>query len=198
MKNRLKRIIFIVLVSLTTICLGCATVLFIKDKLDKKEYILNGNEKYLISHYDELIKDINLFDENLFLVDGYFAMEIKDNYITSLDVSFINEDNSRFYYLKIDESNNKLIIEEKESVINKTVMITSYFDTCYLGYQKFGEDTCVIESEMYLGNNIFVSDNSFFYSNSDINPVTNSIEGRFLEIKFTNLLEKIIKVYIRI
>ena len=198
MKNRFKRIVIIILTFLTSVCLGYATFVFIKDKFNNKEYILNDNERYLINNYYELIEDINLLDEKLFLVDSFFSMEIKDNYITSLDISFVNEDNSRLYYLKIDENNNKLTIEEKENMINKTVTMNDYFETCYLGYQELKGNTCTIESELYLGNNIIVIDNNFFYSNSSINPVVNSMEGTFLEIKLTDLLEKNIKVYIEI
>ncbi len=198
MKNRFKRIIIIVLTFLTSVCLGYATFVFIKDKFNNKEYILNDNERYLISNYDELIEDINLFDEKLFLIDSFFSMEIKDNYIISLDISFVNEDNSRLYYLKIKETNNKLTIEEKENVINKTVTMNDYFEACYLGYQELKGDTCTIESELYLGNNIIVSDKNFFYSNSAINPVVDSMGGTFLEIKFSDLLEKNINIYIEI
>lgn len=198
MKNRFKRIIIIVLTFLTSICLGYATFVFIEDKFNNKEYILNDNERYLISNYDELIEDINLFDEKLFLVDSFFSLKIKDNYIISLDISFVNEDNSRLYYLKINETNNKLTIEEKENVINKTVAMNDYFETCYLGYQELKGDTCTIESELYLGNNIIVSDENFFYSNSAINPIVDSMEGTFLEIKFSDLLEKNINIYIEI
>lgn len=198
MKSKIKTIIFILIILVTIVCFIYSTILIIKNKNKREEYSLNNNERYLVSEYLKIVEDMNLFDENLYLIDGYYTMEINSNYITNLDLTFINENNSKYYYLKISDSGNQLFIENRGSELNKVMTIDDYFKICYLGFSKLGEDSCLIEVNKYLGNNIVSSEENYLYANSNLDNVENTIEGTFFEFVFKNQIDKRINVYFKI
>lgn len=198
MKSKIKKVVFILIVLITIICFIYSTILIIKNKNKREEYSLNNNERYLVSEYLKIVEDMNLFDENLYLIDGYYTMEINSNYITNLDLTFINENNSKYYYLKISDSGNQLFIENRGSELNKVMTIDDYFKICYLGFSKLEEDSCLIEVNKYLGNNIVSSEENYLYANSNLDNVENTIEGTFFEFVFKNQIDKRINVYFKI
>lgn len=200
MKEKIKKICLIILFSTTIFCLVVSTLIVVKDRLNSKEYSLNKNEKYLISEYEKIITDINKNNDNLFLSSYLFTMEIKDKYIESLNTSFINEENSKQYFFIVKNNKNRLIIDVNEDITKKvscTVPIKSYFEACYLGYEKMDSADCFIETDIILINNIHASDNNFYYENSKIVPIIDFIEGKFIELKFTDSNDNSFNVYLK-
>lgn len=198
METKLKRILLISLSTVATICLGYSTFVFFKRQKNTNDYVLNDNKKYLINEYNSLIKDVNIYNEQIYVINSYYEMNISNNYISNLNISFENSNNSRFYYLKIEENYNKLSIQEKNDIIDKTISINEYFQICCSGYQTFNQNTCKIESDLRLSNNIQPSDNNYIYENSKTSLLKTVLEGQFMEFKFSNSLNETINVYYQI
>lgn len=198
MKEKLNKIIFVSLSLITIACLGYSTFVYVSSKNIYKKYVLNNNEKYLISDYKKIIDDVNIYGENLLLDYSLQPMEIKNNYITTLHLSFVDESNSNCYYLRIDEKGNTLSVSKAKQEINKCIPIDSYFNACYLGYKELESNICYILSYVTIEDTIHPEKDNYFYSNYNINSVVDPIDGPF----FLNQLEddseqKNIDVYIK-
>lgn len=199
MKEKLNKIIFVSLSLITIACLGYSTFVYVSSKNIYKKYVLNNNEKYLISDYKKIIDDVNIYGENL-LVQYYSLneMEIENNYITTLHLTFVDESNSNYYYLRIDEKGNTLNISKAKEEIKKCIPIDYYFNACYLGYKELESNICCILSYLALEDTIYPEEDNYFYLNSNINSIIDPIDGPF----FLNQLEddseqKNIDVYIK-
>ncbi len=194
-----KRIVYCASLIVAIILIIISTIIVILNRTNTKTYYLNDNKSYSINEYEQIIKDINVHNDadGLYLVPGYVLMHINESgEILELNLTFVNSDNTKWYFLDISDNENILRVQNNKDELDKIISINDYFNVCNLGIQKFNNRELWIDFNISMMKIISNSPIDFIYENKEIAEISNEVQGEFYEFKFKDTNNVLMYVYV--